>query len=52
MKIVQKMLERRIRELVNTDSMQFGFMSGSETTDTLFVARRMQEEYRNRKKKL
>ena len=44
MKIVERMLERRIPELVNIDSMQFGFMSGKRTTDALFVVRRMQEE--------
>ena len=32
--------------------MQFGFMRGRETTDALFVVRRMQEEYRDKKKKL
>ena len=46
------MLERRIRELVNTDSMQFSFMPGRGTTDALFVVRRMQEEYKDKKKKL
>ena len=44
MKIVDRVLERRIRELVNIDSMQFGFMPGRKTTDALFVARKMQEE--------
>ena len=52
MKIVERVLERKIRELVHIDSMQFGFMAGRETTDALFVVRRMQEEYRNNKKKL
>ena len=52
MKIVERGLERRIRESVNIDSMQFGFMPGRRTTDTLFVMGRMQEEYRDRKKKL
>ena len=33
MKIVERVLERRIRELVNIDSMQFGFMPGRRTTD-------------------
>ena len=37
MKIIERVLERRIQELVNIDSMQFGFMSGRRTTDTLFV---------------
>ena len=32
--------------------MQFGFMRERGMTDTLFVVRRMQEEYRNKKKKL
>ena len=32
--------------------MQFGFMSGRGMTDALFVVRRMQEEYRDKKKKL
>ena len=52
MKIVERVLKRRIRELVNFDSMQFGFMPGRGTTDALLVARRMQEEYRDKKKKL
>ena len=32
--------------------MQFDFMSGRRTTDALFVVQRMQEEYRDKKKKL
>ena len=30
MKIVERVLERRIRELVNIDLMQFGFMPGKK----------------------
>ena len=52
MKIVERVLVRRIRELVNIDSMQFGFMPGRGTTDALFVVRRMQEKYRDKKEKL
>ena len=52
MKIVGRVLERRTRELVNIDSMQFGFKHGRGTTVALFIVRRMQEEYRNKKKKL
>ena len=44
MNIVERVLERRIRELVNIDSMQFGFAPGRETTDALFVVQRMQKE--------
>ena len=32
--------------------MQFGFMPGKGTTDALFILRRMQEEFREREKKL
>ena len=46
------MLEKRIRELENIDSMQFGFMPGRGTADALFVVRRIQEKYRDKKKKL
>ena len=51
-KIVERMLGRRIRKLVNIDLMQFGFMPGRGTTDVLFVARKMQEEYRDKKNKI
>ena len=52
MKIIERELEKRIQELVIIDSMQFGFMPGRETTDVLFVVRKMQKEYRDKKKKL
>ena len=52
MKIVEKVLEKRIRELVKVDNMQFGFMPGKGTTDALFILRRMQEEFRGREEKL
>ena len=32
--------------------MQFGFMPGRKTTDALFIVKRMQEEYREKDKKL
>ena len=52
MKIVERVLEKRIRKLVNLDEMQFGFMPGKGTTDALFILRRLQEEYRDKEKKL
>ena len=47
MKIVE-----RIRESVNIDSMQFGFMPGNGMTGALLAAQRMQSEYMDKKKKL
>ena len=52
MKIVERVLENRIRGLVMIDEMQFGFMPGKGTTNALFIRRRMQEEFRGREKKL
>ena len=52
MKIVESVLESRIRLLVNLDEMEFGFMPGKGATDALFLIHRMQEEYRNKGKPL
>ena len=52
MKIVERVLENRIRELVTIDDMQFGFMLGKGTTHASFILRRMQEEFREREQKL
>ena len=52
MKIVERVLERRMRALVNLDKFQFGFMPEKETRNTLYIIKRRQEEYRNMDKKL
>ena len=52
MKIVERVLERRIRMLVNLNKMLFGFMPGKGTADAIFIVRRMQEEYQKKDKKL
>ena len=52
MKIVEKVLERRMRRMVKVDEMQFGFMPGKGTIDAVFILRRLQEEYLDKEKKL
>ena len=52
MKIVERILEKRIRALVEADDMQFGFMPGTGTTDTANIVRKMPDEYRKKDKKL
>ena len=52
MKTVDRVLERRIRTIVNLNEMQFGFMPGKATVDAIFIVRRMQEEYQKTNKKL
>ena len=51
MKIVEKVLERRTRTLVNLNEMQFGYIPGKGTVDAIFIVRRM-EEYQKKNKKL
>ena len=50
MKIVERVLGRRKRTLINLNKMQFGFMPGKETLDAIFMVRRMQEDYQKDKK--
>ena len=50
MKIIERVLERRIRKLVNLNKVQFGFMPGKGTVDAIFIVKRMQEEYEKDKK--
>ena len=52
MKIIERVLERRIRTIVDFDEAQFGFMSGKETIDALFLVRRLQEEHRAKDKRM
>ena len=52
MKIVERVLERRIREVVDVNEMQCGFMPGKGTVDALFMVRMLQEKYDRKQKKL
>ena len=52
MKVVERIFEYRIRQQIEIDDMQFGFMKGKGTTDAIFMARQMQENFRVKGKKL
>ena len=52
MKIVERVLERRIRTIVNLNEMQFEFIPCKGTVNAIFIVRRMQEEYQKKDKKL
>jgi len=41
MKIVERIFEYRIRQQIEIDDMQFGFMKGKGTTDAIFMVRQM-----------
>ena len=45
MKILERIVDGLIRQVVSIDDSQFGFVPGRGTTDAIFVVRQMQEKY-------
>ena len=52
LKVVERVVENIIREIVNIDEMQFGFCASRGTTDAIFVLRQLQEKYLTKHGKL
>ena len=52
MKVVERIIQYRIQQQSEIDDMQFGSVKGKETTDAIFMARQMQENFRVKGKKL
>ena len=52
MKVLERVIEGRLRKIVKIDNMQFGFMSGRSTTDAIFIVRQLQEKYLAKSKDL
>ena len=52
MKILERMVDSLIRQLVSIDNSQFGFVQGRGTTDAIFVVRQLQEKYLTANKRL
>ena len=48
MKIVERVLEKRIRTLVNLNEMQFGFMPGKGTMDAIFIVEECRRNVKRR----
>ena len=44
MKVYERIIDRRLRDQIQIDDMQFGFMPGKGTTDPIFVLRQRQEK--------
>ena len=42
--IVEKIFEHIIRQQIEIDDMQFGFVKGNGTTDAIFMTRQMQKK--------
>ena len=45
-KLYEKVLDRRLREVVDIDKKQYGFMQGRGTVDAMFVLKRLSEKFR------
>ena len=52
MKILERIVDGRIRQVVSIDDSQFGFVPGRGTTDAIFVVRQLQEKYLAANKRL
>jgi len=52
MKVYEYVLERRLREIVDIGSYQFGFRQGRSTIGAIFIVRQLQEKYNQKKTKL
>ena len=52
MKVLERVLEKRIRCRLSIDNMHFGLMPGKGTTDAIFIMRQVQEKHQAKKKKM
>ena len=52
MKILERIVDGLIRQLVSIDESQFGFVPGRGTTDAIFVVRQLKEKYLAANKRL
>ena len=42
MKVAKRTMDKRLREIVDIDGMQLGFMKGNGITDAIWIARQVQ----------
>ena len=45
MKVLERVIEKKVRSKVVINDMQFGFRPGRGTTDAIFIVRQVQERY-------
>ena len=44
LKVLERVLDERVRKMTEVDPRQFGFMPGKSTIDVIFIARQLMEE--------
>ena len=52
MKVLEGVLEKRLRQKVKIDDMQCGFIPGKGTVDAIFMVRQLQEKFLEKRKDL
>ena len=52
MKVIERVIDKLLRERIDIDEMQFGFVPGRGTTDAIFLLRQLQEKYLGKRKNL
>ena len=52
MKVLERIVDGLIRQVVSTDDSKFGFVPGRGTTDAIFVVSQLQEKYLAANKRL
>jgi hypothetical protein len=52
MKVLERVIEKKVRSKVVINDMQFGFRPGRGTTDAIFIVRQVQERYLEKKRDL
>ena len=50
MKVIERVIVKLLRERIDIDEMQFGFVPGRGTTDAIFLLRQFQEKYLGKRK--
>ena len=52
LKVLERVIEARVRKIVKIDDMQFGFMPERGTMDAIFIVRQLQEKFLGKNKDL
>ena len=52
LKVLERVIEARVRGMVKLEEMQFGFSPGKGTTDAIFIVRQVQEKFLGKQKEL
>ena len=50
MNMLKRIIDQRIRQVVELDDIHFGFRKGRSTTESIFAKRILQEKYRQKGK--